>query len=92
VQSLARAFIEFLRNIPLLVLLIFLYTAVFLQFPRVKQAIELPGPILISNRGIAIPWGIPTEVYSIYLRMLAGAAFLAWWVWAFLVQAPHALH
>jgi len=77
VQSLARAFIEFLRNIPLLVLLIFLYTAVFLQFPRVKQAIELPGPILISNRGIAIPWGIPTDVYSTYIKMLAGAALLA---------------
>ena len=77
VQSLARAYIEFLRNIPLLVLLIFLYTGVFLQLPRVKQAIELPGPTLISNRGIAIPWGIPTEVYPTYLRILGGAALLA---------------
>ena len=77
VQFLARAYIEFLRNIPLLVLLIFLYTGVFLQFPRVKQAIELPGPTLISNRGIAIPWGIPTEVYGAWLKILGGAALLA---------------
>jgi general L-amino acid transport system permease protein len=77
VQSLAKAYIEFLRNIPLLVLLIFLYTGVFLQFPRVKQAIELPGPILISNRGIAIPWGIPTEAYGGWVKILAIAALLA---------------
>ena len=39
IQSIARAFIEFLRNMPLLVLLFFLYTGVFIQFPKVKQAI-----------------------------------------------------
>jgi general L-amino acid transport system permease protein len=50
VQLLARAYVEFLRNIPLLVLLIFLYTAVFIKAPRVKEALILPDPILLTNR------------------------------------------
>jgi len=70
IQSLARIYIEFLRNIPLLVLLFFLYTSVFIQLPRVKEAITLPGPVLITNRGIAIPWGIPTETFSEYQYIL----------------------
>ncbi len=66
VRQIARWYIEFLRNIPLLVLLIFWYTGVFLKLPRVKEAVTLPGSILLSNRGIAIPWGIPTETYYQY--------------------------
>lgn len=81
VQWIARGYIEFLRNVPLLVLLIFLYTTVFLQFPRVKQAIELPGPTLISNRGIVLPWGIPTETWAPYLRILGLGLILALAVW-----------
>jgi len=77
IQSIARAYIEFLRNIPLLVLLIFLYTGVFIKFPRVKEAIELPGPILISNRGIVFPWGIPTETTVQFFWILAFALLVA---------------
>jgi general L-amino acid transport system permease protein len=87
VRTLAHGYIEFLRNIPLLVLLIFLYTGVFIKLPRVKEAIILPGNILLSNRGVAIPWGIPSDTFPIYLRivglgflvaMLAGFA-MAWY-------------
>jgi len=77
VQFLARAYIELLRNVPLLVLLIFWYTGVFLKFPRINQAITLSGPVLLSNRGIAVPWGIPTETYSSYLGILGFGVFLA---------------
>ncbi len=67
VRSLARAYIELMRNIPLLVLLIFLYSAVFIQLPRVREALTLPGPIYLSNRGVAIPWGQPTATFRSYL-------------------------
>jgi general L-amino acid transport system permease protein len=77
VRSLATVYIEFLRNIPLLVLLIALYTVVFIQFPRVSDAIILPGPVLISNRGVAIPWGTPTETYSAYARILGAGTLVA---------------
>lgn len=68
VQWLARLYIEFLRNIPLLVLLIFWYTGVFLKLPRLNQAVAGPGGLLISNRGINVPWGVPTTTYS------------SWWI------------
>jgi len=77
VQGLARAYIEFLRNIPLLVLLIFWYTGVFIKMPRVKEAIILPGPILLTNRGVAIPWGIPTETYPLYVRLIGAGLLLS---------------
>jgi len=51
-------------------LLIFLYSIVFIQLPRVKEATILPGPIYLSNRGIAIPWGFPTETFNTYLVIL----------------------
>jgi amino acid ABC transporter membrane protein 1, PAAT family (TC 3.A.1.3.-) len=33
-----------MRNVPLLVLLVFIYTAFFLKLPRARQAVSL-GPI-----------------------------------------------
>jgi general L-amino acid transport system permease protein len=81
IQRLARAYIEFNRNIPLLVLLIFLYTGVFIKLPRVREALTFPGPVYLSNRGVAIPWGLPTETYGLYLRILLIGLLLAAGVW-----------
>ncbi len=77
VQWLARAYIELLRNIPLLVLLIFWYTGIFLKLPRTSQATAWPGGILLTNRGIAIPWGLPTATYPTYLWFLAAGVLAA---------------
>ncbi len=81
-SRLAAFYVEVLRNIPLLVLLVFWYTGIFLKFPRTKEAIVLPGPIYLSNRGIAIPWGVPTETFRTYLWVLLFAvivsAIVAW--------------
>ncbi len=72
IQLLARAYIEALRNIPLLVLLIFIYTGVFLKLPQIRQALYV-GPIMFTNRGIFAPWPLPTETYPTYrLLLLAG--------------------
>ena len=86
VNRLAWLFVELMRNVPLLVLLIFIYTAIFLKLPRVRQAISV-GPIYLSNRGVAIPWGEPTETWPLYLAWLGAAVGLAilvalglrWW-------------
>lgn len=76
IQQIARVYIEFLRNIPLLVFLIFLYIGVFIQLPRVRDAITLPGPTFLSNRGVVIPWGTPTATFGNYLWALGAAALL----------------
>ncbi|MBT3337864.1 MAG: ABC transporter permease subunit [Anaerolineae bacterium] len=69
VAKLSSIYLEILRNIPLLVLLVFWYSGVFITLPRVKEAITF-GPIFLSNRGIAVPWGIPTETWASYLIIL----------------------
>ncbi|MBC8332978.1 MAG: ABC transporter permease subunit [Anaerolineae bacterium] len=70
VAKLSSIYLEILRNIPLLVLLIFWYTGIFITLPRVKEAISLGTSIFISNRGMVIPWGIPTETWRAYLIVL----------------------
>ncbi|MBO9369146.1 MAG: ABC transporter permease subunit [Chloroflexi bacterium] len=84
IQLLARAYIEALRNIPLLVLLIFIYSGVFLKLPQIRQALYL-GPIMFSNRGVFMPWPLPAETYPTYRLILlagllaaAGVGFLLW--------------
>jgi len=55
-SRIAVIFIEFNRNIPLLVLLFILYFVVLGQFPRVADSIVLPGPIYLNRRGIYLTW------------------------------------
>lgn len=80
VRSIATIYIELLRNIPLAVQIVFWYTAVLLPVPpRVNNAIELPGGVLLSNVGLAIPWLYP------------GDRFGAWWPWLLLAVAAAVL-
>ena len=85
VSRIASVYIDIFRNIPLLVLLIFWAQAVFLKLPRVADAVILPGPIFLSNRGVAIPWGIPTESWGTFLLVL-GAGILLGAVVAYLLR------
>ena len=84
VNRIAAVYIDLFRNIPLLVLLIFWAQAVFLKLPRVTEAIVLPGPIFFSNRGVAIPWGIPTASWGTYMIVLGAGivlgAVIAWFL------------
>ena len=87
VNRIAALYIEIVRNIPLLVLLIFWY-GVFLKMPRVKDAITLPGPVYLSNRGVSIPWGVSTATFQPYLLFLGLAVLAAIGVvWVFRRQA-----
>ena len=76
INRIAAIYIDIFRNIPLLVLLIFWADAVFLKLPRVSDAIILPGPIFLSNRGVAVPWGIPTDSWGAYLTVLGAGVLL----------------
>ena len=55
VNRVASVYVEIIRNTPLLVQLVILYFAVFLQLPSVANAIELPGTIFLSQRGLFLP-------------------------------------
>jgi general L-amino acid transport system permease protein len=79
-SRLALAFIEFHRNIPLLVLLFIWYFTVFRKLPLVEEAIRLPGPIYLTQRGIYFTWPRFTETaelfaFSIPVAILLSALF-----------------
>ena len=51
----ALGFIEFFRNVPLLVQLYFWFTVV-LALPRARDGYEFAGKIFLSNAGLWVPW------------------------------------
>jgi general L-amino acid transport system permease protein len=57
VKTLASAYVEIIRNLPLLLLITFMNLAVVLQtFPRIEDAWKPFDLFVISNRGLALPW------------------------------------
>ncbi len=52
VNKLALVYIEFHRNIPLLILLLLWYRGFFTRLPDVQESIILPGPMYLSQRGL----------------------------------------
>lgn len=77
IKNLSRAYLEIFRNFSLLVFLIFWYLGVFLKLPRVQEAIIWFDKVYLTNRGVAIPWFLPSESLSTYLLVLGGALLLS---------------
>ena len=77
-QLLGRTYVDFFRNIPLILQVIFWY-AVFTRLPPPRNAMEFGG-ILISNRGFYAPWlnvsGLAVLIAA--LLLLAAIAVPVW--------------
>tara|TARA_B100000519_G_scaffold195696_1_gene201042 strand:- start:534 stop:1631 length:1098 start_codon:yes stop_codon:yes gene_type:complete len=59
-STLSYLYVEFLRNTPLLIQIIF-WQIIFLQLPRISEAITFSDTVVISNRGILLPYASSTE-------------------------------
>ena len=70
VSQIALVYIEFHRNIPLLVLLIIWYSTVFSSMPAVKETLVMPGPAYLNMRGIYTAWPRLTETGTFFLISL----------------------
>lgn len=77
INRLAAFYLELIRNLSLLVFLIFWYLGVFLKLPRVNQAVIWPGDIILTNRGVGIPWGLPTASFPTFRLILLVGLILA---------------
>ena len=81
VRTVAGAYVEVIRNLPLLVLLTFMNLAVVLQtFPRIEDAWKPLDLFVVSNRGIAIPWfeGSGTTLLTVLVIALVVSGLIAW--------------
>ncbi len=71
VRNLAGVYIQIIRNVPLLVQLFFWYFAVFQALPLVQDAVRLPGPVYLSNRGMFLVWPQTTSSFGTWVAFLA---------------------
>ena len=83
VAKLAAAYVEFVRNVPLLVQLFFWYAIITENLPGPRAAIEpLPG-VYLANRGIFFPVPAWDSAYTWVIGALAAgivaAIAFAWW-------------
>jgi general L-amino acid transport system permease protein len=81
VNKLSAVYVEVVRNLPLLVILVFVFLGVVLQaLPRIENAWSPLGLLVVSNRGIGVPW---YQSGSGSLLVLIGMIGIGgWWVLA----------
>ena len=73
IRQLAAVYINVIRNTPLLIQLMFWYFGIVLQLPVVRQAIVLPGPMYLSQRGLYLTWPAPTAIFTNWTPFLVAA-------------------
>jgi len=78
VRNIAGVYVNIIRNIPLLVQLFIWYFGIFQQLPGVNQALSLPGPVYLSQRGLYMVGMLPTGTFSEWLPFLLGGLVLSW--------------
>ena len=89
VRNIALAFIEFVRNTPQLVQIIFWYVGVLQALPSPRQSIALPGGILLNIRGLYIPDAVMDPDLD-WLSWLALACLAATpFVWRLRIGGEH---
>jgi general L-amino acid transport system permease protein len=81
VRRSAAIYVETLRNIPVLVIILFWWLAVLLQLPAIRRAVDL-DVIVISNRGLVGPGLEQTAVLTGFLMVAVVGLATAIGVWA----------
>jgi general L-amino acid transport system permease protein len=83
VRRAAGLYVEALRNLPPVVVIVFLFTAVFLRLPRIEEPARIGGLLIASNRTISLAAPARGDRAGAYLAVLvlAVAVGVALWVW-----------
>jgi general L-amino acid transport system permease protein len=76
VNRLAAAYVEIMRNTPLLVQLVLLY-ALLLQLPAVANSITLPGSIFLNQRGLFMPRPVTEPTFGLWLGLVVAGVVVA---------------
>lgn len=77
IRTIAAVYVECFRNIPLLLQILFWYTAVVAQLPRVRESVTLFDSVFINNRGIYLPSPEPTSGLKTWIWFLGVGLLLA---------------
>ena len=77
-SNLAKAYVELFRNVPLLIIVVFSYSAIFLRLPSLDDAERYFGVFLPSIRGVGSVWFTTDGRGLAILLVFAVAAVAAW--------------
>jgi general L-amino acid transport system permease protein len=77
----ASVYVGVIRNTPLLLQLLFWYLAVILQLPSVREAIRLPGPIFLTQRGVYLAWAEATGTFNAWRWYIITAVIFIFVIW-----------
>ncbi len=80
----AGGYVETIRNLPLLLQLLFWYNAVLKALPDIRESIAIPGGAFLNNRGFFLPLPVSKSGFgAVEIALLAGiVAGFAFYVWA----------
>ena len=83
VRRTAALYVESLRNIPVLLIILFWYFAVILEFRPFSESSLILGVISFSNAGFVVPWFERTGSMAVFLigLLVVLVAAAAVWIW-----------
>ena len=84
IAKLASTYVEIIRNVPILLQLVFWYSLITETMPGPRQAYQPLPDVFISNRGILFPLPVDSPVFDVMgIALLVGIfATLFLWTWA----------
>jgi general L-amino acid transport system permease protein len=74
-------YVEIVRNTPVLLQLVFWYFVVFFGLSQNAQVAQLPGSVMVSKKGIWLPWPVNTPQAWISGTVIIGLAIAAFLLW-----------
>lgn len=81
ISKVALSYVEIVRNVPLLIQIIFWYSVIYAVLPRLKQSLDLSlGAELafLNIRGLYIPWPVPGDAFWMTITAILIAIVAAW--------------
>jgi general L-amino acid transport system permease protein len=83
VAGVARWYVEIIRNLPLLLQLVFWYNVALKQLPSVRDSVALPLSTYLNNRGLFMPQpvaepGFNYVVAAFFAGLLAAFSYRSW--------------
>ena len=79
-ERMAYVTLEFGRNVPLLLHMLFVHGLIVHALPGPRQAHDLAGAAFLSNRGLYIPGPVLEPGMGLVGVVLGGAAAACWWL------------
>lgn len=90
VRSAAALYVETLRNLPPLLVIVFANSAIFLELPVIGDPIEVAGVLVLSNRELATVSLVLGDTVGAFAGVMAAALVVATVLWVVRTRASEA--